>query len=76
MPFDMIKTNMQKEKPFATIREALKSYANRGNARSLFTGWRIRLCQYFIHGVFTMNILEKMEIMDRKLKQQAHNVSH
>eukprot|EP00826_Nyctotherus_ovalis_P048829 TRINITY_DN5797_c0_g1_i22.p1 TRINITY_DN5797_c0_g1~~TRINITY_DN5797_c0_g1_i22.p1 ORF type:complete len:307 (+),score=52.29 TRINITY_DN5797_c0_g1_i22:158-1078(+) len=69
MPFDMVKTNLQKEKPESVIK-LLKTYAKGSNVKYFFVGWRLRLLQYFIQNVFTMNMLETMEIQYRKLKQK------
>jgi len=69
MPFDMVKTNLQKEKPERVVK-LIKTYATIHNVKYFFVGWRLRFLQYFIQNIFTMNMLETMEIKYRKLKQQ------
>lgn len=67
MPFDMIKTNLQKETP-VPVKEMISRYARRGGLRCFFVGWRIRLVQYCIQNIFTMNMLEGMESRYRRMK--------
>ncbi len=67
MPFDMIKTNLQKEEP-ESVKEMMARYGKKGGIRCFFVGWRVRLVQYCIQNVFTMNMLEGMEARYRRLK--------
>ncbi len=69
MPFDMIKTNMQKEVP-ESAKQMVAKYANRTGIKYFFVGWRVRLVQYCIQNIFTMNMLEGMEIRYRRLKRK------
>lgn len=69
MPFDMVKTNIQKEKP-VLVKEVLSKYGNKGHFKYFFVGWRVRLLQYFIQNVFTMNMLEIMESKYRKVRDK------
>jgi len=69
MPFDMLKTNVQKEEP-DNVKTLIQKYAHRKGIKYLFVGWRVRLVQYFIQNVFTMNMLESMEFKYRQIKKK------
>jgi len=63
MPLDVVKTQMQKHSPIderrimPAVRIILKSYGMKG----LYTGWRVRMCQYFIQSAMTVTMLDRLE---------------
>lgn len=75
MPFDSLKTNQQlysiqggKEEKFSEISRRI--YRESG-VRGFFVGWRIRFSMYLIHAMFTIDILERLDSISRKLKKEA-----
>jgi hypothetical protein len=62
MPFDFVKTQMQKEgyhkeKTF----EIMKKYYNQEGIRVLYTGSQFKLLQYILQSIFTVVLLDKLE---------------
>ena len=66
MPFDCIKTHMEKVNPTSSYAEAIKAIYSKAGFLGFFTGVRIRFLLYFTSSLFTVNLLEKLEgIMKR-----------
>ena len=66
MPFDCIKTHMEKVNPTSTYREAAREIYMKGGVLGAFTGVRIRFFLYFTSSAFTVTLLEKLDgIMKR-----------
>ena len=65
MPFDMVKTEMQKDNPSETIRKAVKNIYSNYGLSSFFVAWRVRLLHYLINGFLTVNLIEKLEHYNR-----------
>ena len=61
MPFDCIKTHMEKVNPTSTYAEAAAEIYRKGGALGFFTGVRLRFALYCTNAVFTVNLLEKLE---------------
>jgi hypothetical protein len=38
--------------------------------RGFFVGWRIRFSLYLLHAVMTVNLLEKLEGLNKRMKQK------
>jgi len=63
MPFDCIKTHMQKAGLCAdTQRTAFKQIIAEAGFRGLFVGWRIRFSMYLLHALMTVTLLDKLEV--------------
>lgn len=63
MPFDVLKTNLQKDKFIANqgmLKTLGKIYQTHG-VRGLYAGWQVRMMQYMIQSVFTVALLERLE---------------
>ena len=63
MPFDCIKTHLEKASPSFTYLEAVQQiYRQSGNSYlGFFTGVRLRFLLYLTNAIFAVNILEKLE---------------
>ena len=70
MPFDCIKTHMEKVNPTSTYLEAAQAIYHKGGVLGFFTGVRLRFMLYFTSSLFTVNLLEKLEGI---LKRSAIN---
>lgn len=63
MPFDVAKTQLQKDRfmknegLFKTVYKIYQSYGVRG----LYLGYQVRMAQYMLQSVFTVTLLEKLE---------------
>lgn len=70
MPLDTVKTLVQKHNPWPnqgvikTVYSAYKAYGING----LYAGWQIRMTQYMLQALLTVNMLEQLE---RKLPQHT-----
>jgi len=71
MPFDVLKTQLQREN-FMQNKGIIKSmhhiYQKHG-VKGLYAGWKVRMVQYMIQSVFTVTLLEKLETSFRKNNQ-------
>lgn len=61
MPFDCVKTHMEKVNPTSTYVEAAQAIYRKGGPLGFFTGVRLRFMLYFTNALFTINLLEKLE---------------
>ena len=61
MPFDCIKTHMEKVNPTSSYIGAAQAIYNKGGLFGFFTGVRLRFMLYFTSNLFTVNLLEKLE---------------
>lgn len=68
MPFDVVKTNLQKDRYLdnkSVFKTMLKIYRNHG-VSAIYAGWQVRMLQYMIQSVFTVTILDRLESSWRK----------
>lgn len=67
MPFDVVKTQMQKagHPKQSSVMHLMKTVYRSSGVRGLYAGWQVRLVQYMVQSVFTVSILEHLE---RKLR--------
>eukprot|EP00347_Sterkiella_histriomuscorum_P001661 403371157 len=70
MPFDCVKTHMEKRDPTNTYINTFKNIYRQGGMLSFFTGYRIRFFMYFINSLFVVNLLEKLESIAHFLRSQ------
>ena len=69
MPFDFVKTQLQKDKNMQENSfKILKFYYKEYGMRSLYIGWQFRSLQYFLQSVFTVKTLDYLENKARNLK--------
>lgn len=69
MPFDCVKTHMEKVDPTSTYANTFKTiYRQGGGATAFFTGYRLRFMLHFTNALFAVNFLEKLEAIARRLK--------
>ena len=70
MPFDIMKTMMQKVKPMGTLGETVKEIYREVGMKGFFVAWRVRYLLYLTQALFTVNIIESFENRLRgKVKQ-------
>lgn len=63
MPFDCIKTQMQRAgNNSATQRQAFMKVMQQAGVKGLFVGWRIRFAMYQLHAIMTVTLLDKLEV--------------
>ena len=70
MPFDCVKTHMEKRDPSNTYLNSFRTIYRQGGALAFFTGYRIRFFMYFINSLFVVNLLEKLESIGKYLKSK------
>lgn len=72
MPFDSMKTHMQKANLTAmTQKDAFLSVYSQSGMRGLFVGWRIRFAQYVLTAIMTGDLLDRLEVTMRKLDSKS-----
>ena len=68
MPFDAIKTHLQKaDLTTLTQRQLVRKVVQDHGLRGLFVGWRIRFAGYQIHSLLTINLVDSLEVRFRKI---------
>jgi len=69
MPFDCVKTHMEKVDPTSTYANTFKTiYRQGGGMSAFFTGYRLRFLLHFTNALFAVNFLEKLEAMARRMR--------
>ena len=69
MPFDCVKTHMEKVDPTSTYANTFKTiYRQGGGMSAFFTGYRLRFLLHFTNALFAVNFLEKLEAMARRIR--------
>ena len=61
MPLDMIKTHLQLHGSKDSMIQALTKLVNQHGIKGLFTGWRVKTCQYMAISTVAVIVLEKLE---------------
>lgn len=62
MPFDFVKTQLQKDKNLNdSSYKILNHYYREFGLRSLYIGWQFKSLQYFLQSVFTVKTLDYLE---------------
>ena len=68
MPFDFVKTQLQKEKCIeAKTFPILKKYYQEGGLKLLYVGWQFKMLQYITQSFFTVVTLDHLEIKSKKV---------
>ena len=70
MPFDCVKTHMEKVNPTSTYGGAVGAIYQAGGVLGFFTGVRLRFMLYFTNALFTVNLLEKLESIVNSAKRK------
>ncbi|CDW73269.1 UNKNOWN [Stylonychia lemnae] len=68
MPFDCVKTHMEKVDPTSTYVKSFRSIYNQGGLLGFFTGVRLRFLLSLTSALFTVNILERLEHLAHYLR--------
>jgi hypothetical protein len=61
MPFDAMKTMMQKVKPTETLPDTVKKVWREAGFTGFFVAWRVRYMLYLTQALFTVDIIERFE---------------
>jgi len=61
MPFDCVKTHMEKRDPTSTYIQTFRNIYRQGGMLGFFTGFRLRFLLYFTNALFAVNLMEKLE---------------
>jgi hypothetical protein len=69
MPFDCVKTHMEKVDPQSSYKGAFKSIYKQGGMLGFFTGVRLRFLLYLTNAVFVVNLLERLEFLAKSVKR-------
>ena len=67
MPFDCVKTHMEKVNPTSSYAEAVRAIHAKGGPLAFFTGVRLRFFLFQTHAFFTVNLLEKLEALTKSV---------
>jgi len=69
MPFDNLKTQQQlhgkNQSKYSLI---VKNIYSQAGIRGFFVGWRLRFALYLLHAGMTVDVLERLEALSRKLR--------
>jgi len=68
MPFDCVKTHMEKINPQSTYIGAFKQIYGSAGILGFFTGVRLRMILGFTNTLFVVNILEFLEHISHRIK--------
>ena len=69
MPFDCVKTHMEKVDPTQTYINTFKAiYRQGGGVTAFFTGYRLRFLLHFTNALFAVNFLEKLETIAKQMR--------
>jgi hypothetical protein len=63
MPFDVVKTQMQKAEhgKESSVLDVMKKIYRMNGVSGLYTGWQVRMIQYMVQSVFTVSLLDHLE---------------
>lgn len=61
MPFDVLKTQLEKVNSTKNYLNSFKYVYETGGYSAFFTGYRLRMALYIINALFTVNLLEFLE---------------
>lgn len=61
MPFDAMKTMMQKVKPTSTLWDTVSNVFREAGLKGFFVGWRVRYMLYLLQALFTVDVIERFE---------------
>jgi hypothetical protein len=68
MPFDCVKTHMEKVDPTSTYVNTFKTiYKQAGGISGFFTGYRLRFMLHLTNALFAVNFLEKLESIKNRM---------
>ena len=68
LPFDCVKTHLEKRDPTQTYINSFRTIYKQGGLLAFYTGFRIRFLMYFINSLLVVNLLEKLENIAAFLK--------
>jgi hypothetical protein len=68
IPFDCVKTHMEKKDPTLTYMNTFKTIYRQAGMFGFFTGIRLRFLLYLTNAIFAVNLLERLEAISNKLK--------
>ena len=70
MPFDCVKTHMEKVDPTSTYLNTFKTIYRQGGGTltAFFTGYRLRFMLHYSSALFAVNFLEKLENIAKKVR--------
>ena len=72
MPFDSMKTHMQRENlKSLSIKDAVNTVVQESGVRGLFVGWRIRFAMYQIHALMTTDLLDRLEVKFKRIEKKG-----
>lgn len=69
LPFDFVKTHLQKADPLQSkkVFSNMRQLAQQHGFSVLYTGWRVKMVHYMLHSVYTVALVEKQEQSWKKL---------
>lgn len=70
MPFDCVKTQMEKKETTKTYTNTFKSVYNQAGLLGFYTGFRLRFLLYLTNSMFTVNFLEKLESIKNYMSRE------
>jgi len=68
IPFDCVKTHMEKKDPTLTYLNTFRTIYRQAGIMGFFTGIRLRFLLYLTNAVFAVNLLEKLEALSKRIK--------
>lgn len=70
MPVDCAKTQKQKFKQdkASSYKDIVQRVYREAGIQGFYVGWRLRLLTYLLHSVVTVDILERLEAVNRKIR--------
>lgn len=68
IPFDCVKTHMEKKDPTLTYLNTFRTIYQQAGPSGFFCGIRLRFLLYLTNSLFAVYILEKLEGLQRKIR--------
>ena len=69
IPFDCVKTHMEKKDPTLTYINTFRTIYRQAGVLGFFTGIRLRFLLYLTNAIFAVNLLERLESIAKRIKK-------
>lgn len=70
MPFDCVKTHMEKVDPTSTYLKTFSNIYSQAGILGFFTGMRLRFLLYLTNAIFVVNFLERLDNISNYIKKK------
>ncbi len=72
MPFDFVKTQLQKQNPLQQgVTSTMRHFIKERGLSALYTGWRVKMVHYMLHSAYTVTLLDKLKVKWKSDKNEG-----